>query len=140
MGRNGTFSGGKVIEARAEHKNSDLSPRQEKAILALLTHQTLEEAAQASGISRTTMFRWLQDKDFHAGYMRARRESVRQAIGRLQSKTSEAVNVLVEIMNNSDTSPFARVGAAKAIIEYSIKAVEVEDLAQRVEELEASLK
>jgi hypothetical protein len=30
-----------------------------------------------------------------------------------------------------------RVSAAKAIIEYSIKALEIEDLAQRVEELES---
>jgi hypothetical protein len=126
--------------AQAERKKSDLTPRQEKAILELLIHPTIDEAAQAAGIGRTTLFRWLQVKEFHAAYMKARRDSVKQAIARLQSKTGEAVDVLAEVMNDSQVNPFARVAAAKAIIEYSIKAVEVEDLAQKVEELEASLK
>ena len=131
MQRNATSEGG-----RARSDKVKLTPKQESAILALLTEPTLEEAAKRAGVNRTTLFRWHQNKDFHDAYMKARRDSVRQAIARLQSKTTEAVDVLAEIMNNSAANDFARVGAAKAIIEYSIKAVEIEDLAQRVEELE----
>lgn len=114
-----------------------LTRKQEAAILALISQPTMKEAATSAGVGETTLWRWLQQKDFQVAYQEARRESVKHAIAKLQNKTGEAVDVLAEIMNNSDANPFARVSAAKAIIEYSIKAVEVEDLAQRVEDLEA---
>jgi len=69
--------------------------------------------------------------------MKARRESVKQGIARLQNATGEAVSVLQEVMNDKEAPRSVRVTAAKAIIEYSIKAVEIEDLAQRIEELES---
>jgi hypothetical protein len=127
------------MSANAVQK-SDLTPKQEKAIGALLSHQTIDEAAQAASINRATVFRWLQQKEFHAAYMQARRESVKHAIARLQNRTSEAVEVLAEIMSDITNAPSARVSAAKTIIDYSIKAVEVEDLAERLAELESLFK
>jgi AcrR family transcriptional regulator len=117
-----------------------LTAKQERAVLALLEHSTMEEAAKAVGVGKTTLWRWLQDKDFHAAYMKARRESVKQSIARLQKYTSEAADTLHEVMTNKSANDFARVGAAKAILDYAIKAVEVEDLAARVAELESILK
>jgi uncharacterized protein (UPF0147 family) len=97
----------------------------------------MKEAAEAAGISETTLWRWLQIKEFHTAYMKARRESVKQGIARLQNATGEAVSVLQEVMSDKEAPRSVRVTAAKAIIEYSIKAVEVEDLAHRVDELES---
>ena len=62
-----------------------------------------------------------------------------QAIARLQQVTGEAVGVLREIMLNLKASPTPRVLAARTILEFSLKAVEFEDLAARVEELERRL-
>ena len=76
-------------------------------------------------------------KNFHAAYMNFRRESVRQSIARLQQASSEAVNTLRTITKDKNAPANARVTAAKAIIEYSMKAVELEDLAERVAQLEA---
>ncbi|HEX5733947.1 MAG TPA: hypothetical protein VF131_14025 [Blastocatellia bacterium] len=45
------------------------------------------------------MWRWLQDKDFRASYMEARRLAVRRVIARIQAVTSEAVETLREVMN-----------------------------------------
>lgn len=115
-----------------------ITPKQERAIFALLSEPNMEQAATTAKVNKATLWRWLQDKDFHAAYMAARRESVKQAIANLQQSSSEAVKVLCEVMSDRQVNPFARVGAAKAIIEYSLKAVEVEDLAQRVGDLEAA--
>lgn len=117
--------------------NSKLTPVQERAIVALLSHSTIKNAAKAVGIDDATLWRWLQDKTFHAAYMTVRRESVRQSIARLQQASSEAVNTLRTVMKDKKTPATARVTAAKAIIEYSMKAVEIEDLAERVAQLEA---
>jgi hypothetical protein len=117
--------------------DSPLTHRQEAAILALISQPTIRDAAQTARIGESTLWRWLQQQDFQAAYSKARRESVRQAIARLQNRTGQAVEVLAEIMNDSTANPFARVGAAKAVIEYSIKGVELEDLAERIARLEA---
>ena len=127
------------MSANAVQK-SDLTPKQEKAIGALLSESTMEEAAEAAGVNRATIFRWLQQEEFQTAYTQVRRESVKHAIARLQNRSSEAVEVLAEIMKDEMNAPSARVSAAKAIIEYSIKAVEVEDLAKRLAELEALFK
>jgi hypothetical protein len=114
-----------------------LTPVQERAIVALLSHATTRTAAKAVGVDEATLWRWLQDKDFHAAYMTARRETVQHALARLQQVSTEAVNTLREVMKDKTAKGSERVSAAKAIIEYSIKAVEIEDLAQRVKELES---
>jgi AcrR family transcriptional regulator len=125
--------------AIAKGGQSKLTPNQERAVIAMLEHPTIEGAAKAVGVNKTTLWRWLQDEDFHAAYMKARRESVKQAIARMQQATGEAVTVLQEIMNDKQALVFARVASAKAIIEYSIKAVELEDLEQRLSQLESIL-
>lgn len=117
-----------------------LTPIQERAIIALLSHANIRTAAKAVGVDEATLWRWLQDKDFHAAYMSIRRESVSLSIARLQQSSTEAVNTLKAIAKDKQAPASARVTAAKAIIEYSIKAVEIEDLAIRVAELETTLK
>jgi hypothetical protein len=119
---------------------SPLSPTQERAIIALLSQPTMKKAASVIGIDETTLWRWLQDKEFHSAYMRSRRETVSRAIARLQQCTTEAVNTLREVMKDKTAKGSERVSAAKAILDYSMKAVELEDLAGRVAELEATLK
>lgn len=117
-----------------------LTPRQERAILELLSRSTIEEAAKAAGVNKTTLWRWFQLEEFHTAYMKARRESVKQAFARLQRATSEAVNTLSDVMKSATSYPAARVSAAKAILEFALKAVELEDLAERVNELEQLMK
>jgi len=117
----------------------NLTPLQERAIVALLSHATIKRAAKAVGIDDATLWRWLQDKDFHNAYRTARRESVSQSIARLQQASSEAVNTLREVMRDKTAKGSERVSAAKAIIEYSIKAVEIEDMSERLAQVEAVL-
>ena len=115
---------------------SRLTPVQERAIVALLSHANTRTAAKAVGIDEATLWRWLQDEDFHAAYMTIRRESVSLSIARLQQSTMEAVNTLKAIAKDKQAPASARVMAARSIIEYSFKAVQIEDLAARVAEIE----
>ena len=116
-----------------------LTPIQERAIVALLSHSTIRTAAKAVAVDEATLWRWLQDKEFHAAYMNLRRECVRQSIARLQQFSTEAVSTLRTIMKDKDAPASARVVAAKSIIDYSLKAVELEDLAERVAQLESAM-
>jgi ribosomal protein S15P/S13E len=116
--------------------NEPLTAKQEKAVVALLSEPTIKSAAQLVKVSEITLIRWLREDTFKDAYQEARREATKQAIARLQQASSEAVDTLRDVMNTRSAQPGARVSAAKTVLELSIKAVELEDLAQRIEELE----
>lgn len=112
------------------------SRKEDAALVALISEPTLKEAAKKAGIGEATLWRWLQDPEFQDKYRTARRQAVSQSITQLQKISSEAVETLREVMNSKETPPASRVTAARAVLEMSIKAVEVEDLAVRIEALE----
>lgn len=109
----------------------------EAAIAGLLSEPTIAGAAEKAGVSESTLVRWLQEPDFKAKHRAARRSVVETAIGRLQRAATEAVDSLSR--NLTCGTPAVEVGAAKAILDQAIKAVELIDLAERVEALEEQL-
>ena len=115
------------------------SRKKDAAIVALVTEPTIADAAKKAGISHATLHRWLQIKDFKDAYREAKREVVSAAIARLQRTATEAVDALRDVMNDAESPANARVSAARAILELAIKAIELEDLEARVEQLEALL-
>ena len=110
-------------------------PRQEEAALsALLSEPTIVDAALKVGVNESTLRRWLQEPEFKAKHRAARRSVVESAIGRLQTVATKAVDTLER--NLSCGIPAVEVGAAKSVLDQAIKAVELVDLAERVEALE----
>jgi hypothetical protein len=75
--------------------------KKEEAIIALLSHRTIDEAANAIGIAPRTMLRWLQLPEFRAEYFKARREVVSQALTRLQQATGAASITILKLMTDS---------------------------------------
>ena len=116
-----------------------LTPKQQKALAALLTEPTILAAADKVGVNERTLHRWLEERAFETAYRTARREAVTQAIARLQQVSTHAVTVLVNVMVSKDTPPATRAAAAKTVLETAIKAVELEDLAARIEALEHAI-
>ena len=119
---------------------SKFDRKQEEAIAALLTQRNIEEAARVTGIGSTTLVRWLQMPEFQAAYREARRAAFSQSIARLQQASSAAVSVLVKIMVDPDAPTSSRVRAADVVLERASKAIELEDLDQRIAQLEAMSK
>jgi hypothetical protein len=116
-----------------------LPRKQEVAISALLTCPSLGEAARRAKIGEYTLRRWLQDADFTEAYRQARRQVVQSAIVQIQVACGEAVQTLRVIMGNADAPASARVSAARTVLEMAVKAVELEDLEQRLTALEAHM-
>ena len=114
-----------------------LTPRQEQSITALLVQGSLQAAAAASGINEKTLRRWLrEDAAFQMAYRDARRQVVQQAIVQVQQATGEAVETLRKVMQDADAPASAKVSAAKTILDTAVKAIELEDLEQRIVALE----
>ena len=108
--------------------------REEQAIAALLSEPTIVAAATKTGIGESTLLRWMAEPDFKARLRAARRSLVEGAIGRLQQAATMAVDALTR--NLTCGIPAVEVGAAKSVLDQAVKAVELVDLAERVEALE----
>lgn len=117
-------------------KTSNFTRKKEKAIAALLTTDTIEQAANVAGIAESTLYRWLQNPTFLEQYRKARKAAVDQAISTLQERANKAARALVDIAENEEMPPSTRVAAAREILQTSIKGVERDDFERRLEELE----
>jgi len=115
---------------------SKFGRKQEQAIAALLVHRNIEEAARAAGIGYKTLLRWLELPEFQKRYGKARRESVQQAIARLQQNTGVASVTILKLMTDPNVPAAIRLRAAAHAMDYSIKGVELDDIEARLAELE----
>jgi hypothetical protein len=95
------------------------SYRREHAIAALLSCQTIGEAANACGVAPVTLWRWLQDPSFDAQYRAARKQVVERAVSELQLATCEAVMTLRR--NLRCENPTVQVRAAQIILDLALK-------------------
>jgi hypothetical protein len=116
--------------------SGELTAPQERAILALLSESSIRDAAKKAKVSETSLFRWLKEEVFSKAYFEARRLATSQTIAQIQQAGSEAVKTLRDVMKDKKATSGARVAAAKTVLEMSVKSVELEDLAQRVADLE----
>jgi transposase len=114
-----------------------LTRKHEQAIAALLSEPSIKAAAESCGVGEATLYRWLQLPDFQASYRTARRQVVERAVSELQAACGEAVSTLKR--NLACDIPGVEIRAAQIIIEQAVKGVELMDLQDRVERLEALL-
>ena len=113
--------------------------KKEQAIAALLFHRNVEEAARAVGISSNTLLRWLKDPEFDAAYREARRAASRESIARLQDALGAAVTTVLKIMVDSNVPAGTRLRAAEIVLDQATKAIEIEEIDERVTELERAV-
>ena len=110
--------------------------KKEAAIVALLAHRTLEEAARAVGVAPNTLLRWQQEPEFDKAYRKARRAVFGQSTARLQQASNAAVSAVLKIMIDQNAPASTRLRAADLVLSHGAKAIEIEDIEARVAELE----
>lgn len=111
--------------------------QEDKAIAALLSTPSISSAAKESGIGQRTLHRWLDDPLFVAKLNAAKKTLIQSALNELQRHTLHAVRTLVELMQPA-YSEVTRLGASRSILEYSFKAVAIEELERRLNAIEAT--
>jgi DNA-binding MurR/RpiR family transcriptional regulator len=116
-----------------------LPGRQEQALAALLNNPTVRDAAKAAQLSEATVYRYMREQPFAARLREARRGLVEQLTTRLQAKSDASAKVLTDIAEDDSKPASVRVAAAKAVIDYTLKAFELGDLSERLKVLEATL-
>lgn len=116
-----------------------LPGRQEQALAALLSNPTVRDAAKAARLSEATIYRYMRERLFAERLRDARRGLVEQLTTRLQAKADASAKVLSDIAEDDSKPASVRVAAAKAVIDYTLKAFELGDLNERLKVLEATL-
>jgi len=113
-----------------------LGSKQQRAILALLTSRSVEEAAGACHTPARTLHRWLKEPAFDAAYREAKHAEFSQAIARLHQMAGAAATTLGKVMVDPKTPPATKIRAADSILNHTAKAIEIEGIEARVSELE----
>jgi hypothetical protein len=116
---------------------TSLSPSQERALAGLISQPTLALAAASAKVGERTLYRWLaEDKVFQSEYRRIRRQILNSAVFQMQKATDSAVQVTIGLMTDPDTPSSTRLAAARAVLELSLEFLKVEELEERIRQLE----
>jgi hypothetical protein len=115
---------------------SALSPKQRKAVEALLTTGEVAAAAQAAGVSRATLHRWLADPTFVQAVRDAEARALDDLSRLLVRLGRTAVATLAKAMSDPTTPWATRVRAADASLGRLLQLRELATLEARVVELE----
>ena len=93
----------------------------EEIIAALISNGTVKDAATAAGISPRTIYDRMKNRDFRSVYLFAKTDIIRAAVLSINSKLSEAVDAVADIMRDKEVNPAVRLQAAQTIINNAAK-------------------
>ena len=108
--------------------------KQEEALAALLSEQTIAAAAEKVGIGEVTLWRWLKRDDFLAAYRAARRQVMEKSMAQLQQSSWAASTTLLKLLASPSDS--VRLRAATEILNQGNKGLETLDFEERLSALE----
>lgn len=115
----------------------ELNTRQLKFLEALLIETTFEGAYKRAGIAKATAQKYRDLPVFKEAYRNAKRKAMEQVTTSLQQASIEAVEVLKSVMNDEEAPPSSRIQAARTVLDNAYKGIELDDLAERIEKVEA---
>jgi PilZ domain len=108
--------------AIADGLRTSLTPKQRRAVDALVTLPSLPAAAKAVRVRERTLRSWLQLPVFQAALRAARRQAVRAAAGRLQQLSGKAVDLLERHLDCGERA--IEIEAALAILQYALQSIQ----------------
>ena len=107
-----------------------LSIRQRKALPHLITSDSLAEGARRANISRTTVYRWMDDDEFRTELKRLRDEAAELAQTEIKGMMLDAAMVIRDALD--DENPSVRLRAAAATLNLSLKTIHGMDVEKRI--------
>lgn len=92
-----------------------LRPNQIKAIETMLSAGSIDDAADAAGVQRRTVYNWLKEDNFSTALASAEAEALRLAAARFAGAVETALQTLLDIMEHSKSDK-QRAAAAGRIL------------------------
>ena len=123
---------------RHDPTRSELSPKQRKAVAALLSTGEVKAAAAEAGIHRDTLHRWLKEPQFLAAVREAEADALDELSRLLVRLGRTAVATIAKAMSDPVTPAATRVRAADVALNRLLQLRELAQLEARVQALEAA--
>lgn len=116
-----------------------LTPRQDKAIAAVLEARNIREGLAKAQVSPSVFYSWMrEDKAFREELERKRRELIDEGYHLLKVSVLEAANTILEL-SRAAQGEAVKLRAAESVLERVCKIRELEDIEERIAELERRL-
>jgi hypothetical protein len=115
---------------------TELTTKQTKAVIALLTNRTLTEAAAVANISPRQLYRWLELPEFIAALRVIESQVLGEATRRLLTGMGEALDTLHDLMTSAQSESVRR-SAADNWLAQTLRVRELVELERRLAALEA---
>lgn len=110
--------------------------KQDALIMSLLTHMTMKEVVEDTGLSSSAIYRFLRSPSFKARYDEQRRELLKSNCRALQVSMSDAIDTLVRILNDPNNSAQVRLNAVDMLLRHCSKLTEQVEIMDRLDVLE----
>ena len=120
-------------------KRDELSANQKRAIVAMLSHPTLEAAAASIGLTVRTLQNYLSDATFKVELRERQDEMLASVASALVGLSGEAVATLRRVMTDPAATHASQVRAAQVWLAQMRQGVELSSLADRLAEIEKRL-
>lgn len=127
-------------ENRTIPNNSELSPKQEMLIAALLSLPTIEAASLAAGVTSKTARLWMKQPAFLEAYKAAKQAVYDESLEGLRDNVKEAIDTLKGIMTSAEIDPAVRVRAANSYLAFSLKVHKYDENEAQIQEIAEALK
>ena len=108
----------------------------EQILAALVATGSVRAAAKAVGVSETTIRARLNDPDFRKEYETAKGAILAEACDSLAARLTHAVEVLVDVLDNTENAATVRVPAADSLLRHGLRYIEMGNILLRLDALE----
>lgn len=114
----------------------ELSPKQVTFLNTYLQTGSVKEARKEAGVSIRQGTRYMNDNVFQRVLNQQKKELLDGVTYQLQQASIQAIETLIEIMNDEEAPASVRVSASRSILENMYKSIEFTDIVERLEALE----
>jgi len=111
----------------------------ERMLQALSTCKDITTASEYLGITRSAIYSRMKKPEFTAKLREQRQSKFQVANTKLTGAMNDAIETLVTIMNDTETSAGVKVRASQVILDICLKSVEQMDILERISQIEQTL-
>jgi hypothetical protein len=115
-----------------------LTDKQLRAIPFVVAAASIEEGCRRARIAKATFYIWLKEPSFADALKQARQGLFEQALERVKANMDAAVDTLAALMRRAKKEE-TRARCSQAILEYGLRLKSMENLEERIGQLEAAL-
>lgn len=106
---------------------------------ALTQTKDIAGASEYLGISRQAIYNRMRKPEFRQKLREQRQDKYQVANTKLTDAMNDAIETLVTIMNDTETSAGIRVRASQTILDICLKTTEQMDILERISQIEETL-